>query len=129
MINSVKNPFTISGYVSAKYFCDRVEETKELIGAFVNGRNVVLISPRRMGKTGDTPLLHPAADKIDTTLSLSTFTPPFRGVYPKACAHASQFGANSSPHTARERVYHERKLYDRFFGLWLSQEYGIGYTL
>ena len=52
MANSVKNPFTIGGYVSAKYFCDRVEETKELTSAFVNGRNLALISPRRMGKTG-----------------------------------------------------------------------------
>lgn len=24
MVNPVKNPFTIGGYVSAKYFCDRV---------------------------------------------------------------------------------------------------------
>lgn len=52
MATTVKNPFTIGGYVSAKYFCDRVEETKELTGAFVNGRNVALISPRRMVRPG-----------------------------------------------------------------------------
>lgn len=46
------NPFLLSGYVSAEYFCDRVEETENLISALKNGRNVTLISPRRMGKTG-----------------------------------------------------------------------------
>lgn len=46
------NPFLLSGYVSPEYFCGRVEETQKLISALKNGRNVTLISPRRMGKTG-----------------------------------------------------------------------------
>ncbi|MDO4511550.1 MAG: ATP-binding protein [Bacteroidales bacterium] len=46
------NPFLLSGYVSAAYFCDRIDETGKLISALQNGRNVTLISPRRMGKTG-----------------------------------------------------------------------------
>ena len=48
----VENPFIISGYVSPEYFCDRKEETERLIDAMVNGRNVTMIAPRRMGKTG-----------------------------------------------------------------------------
>lgn len=47
-----KNPFLISGYVSKEYFCDRKQETARLYSALQNERNVVLISPRRMGKTG-----------------------------------------------------------------------------
>jgi hypothetical protein len=47
-----KNPFLISGYASKAYFCDREKETKQLHSALQNERNVVLISPRRMGKTG-----------------------------------------------------------------------------
>ncbi|MCL2100438.1 MAG: ATP-binding protein [Fibromonadales bacterium] len=47
-----KNPFLISGYHSPAYFCDRVEETKYIISALQSGRNVSLISPRRIGKTG-----------------------------------------------------------------------------
>lgn len=47
-----KNPFLISGYVSKEYFCDREQETARLRSALQNERNVVLISPRRMGKTG-----------------------------------------------------------------------------
>ena len=52
MADNIKNPFIISGYVSAEYFCDRNTESAELTGSFVNRRNMVLVSPRRMGKTG-----------------------------------------------------------------------------
>ena len=47
-----ENPFVVVGYRSPKLFCDRVKETKRLIGALENGRNVTLIAPRRYGKTG-----------------------------------------------------------------------------
>lgn len=47
-----RNPFLIYGYHSPAYFCDRESETQKLISALRNGRNVTLISPRRMGKTG-----------------------------------------------------------------------------
>ena len=46
------NPFIYQGYVSPDYFCDRTEETEELIRNMLNGRNTTLISPRRIGKTG-----------------------------------------------------------------------------
>lgn len=46
------NPFIISGYLSPHYFCDRKLETEQLIRNVTNGRNVVMISLRRMGKTG-----------------------------------------------------------------------------
>lgn len=48
----MKNPFVTSGYEGAEYFCDREEETAKLIKMLTNGNNVVLMSPRRMGKTG-----------------------------------------------------------------------------
>jgi Predicted ATPase (AAA+ superfamily) len=47
----MKNPFTVTGYAGAKYFCDREEETKKIISAVENGRNIVLYSIRRLGKT------------------------------------------------------------------------------
>ncbi|GBU26415.1 hypothetical protein R83H12_03112 [Fibrobacteria bacterium R8-3-H12] len=47
-----KNPFLISGYHSPAYFCDRAAETKQIISALQSGRNISLISPRRIGKTG-----------------------------------------------------------------------------
>jgi hypothetical protein len=48
----MRNPFLVSGYISKEYFCDREEESKDLIKWVTNGNNVVLVSPRRMGKTG-----------------------------------------------------------------------------
>ena len=51
-MNSYVNPFITSGYVSPEYFCDRKEETQQLIKEIKNGNNLALISTRRMGKTG-----------------------------------------------------------------------------
>lgn len=50
--SNIRNPFIYQGYVDPRYFCDRLEETEELIANLQNGRNTTLISPRRMGKTG-----------------------------------------------------------------------------
>ena len=47
-----ENPFVVIGYRGPKLFCDRSKETKRLVGAIRNGRNVTLIAPRRYGKTG-----------------------------------------------------------------------------
>ena len=46
------NPFVVGKYISDEYFCDRKKETDTLLKNIRNGRNVALISPRRMGKTG-----------------------------------------------------------------------------
>lgn len=48
----LNNPFLITGYHSSEYFCDREQETETIISALHNGRNLTLIAPRRMGKTG-----------------------------------------------------------------------------
>lgn len=50
--DTLRNPFVVGRYVSDRYFCDRKTETDFLIKQVMNGRNVALISPRRMGKTG-----------------------------------------------------------------------------
>jgi len=46
------NPFVFQGYEGPEYFCDRVEETKNMVSSLKNGRNITLISPRKIGKTG-----------------------------------------------------------------------------
>ena len=43
------------------YFCDRTTETEKIISALDNERNVTLIAPRRIGKTG---LIHHVFSKI-----------------------------------------------------------------
>ena len=47
-----KNPFVSQGYISPEYFCDRERETELMLSHFENGRNITLVSPRRIGKTG-----------------------------------------------------------------------------
>ena len=48
----VNNPFVVGKYLSDKYFCDRSDETDFLRKQILNGRDVALISPRRIGKSG-----------------------------------------------------------------------------
>lgn len=48
----LENPFLEYGYFGPEYFCDREQETEDLINALVNGSNVTLMAPRRIGKTG-----------------------------------------------------------------------------
>lgn len=51
-MNYLPNPFLLQGYESPVYFCDRQVETAQMVSHLRNGRNVTLISPRRIGKTG-----------------------------------------------------------------------------
>ena len=46
------NPFVYQGYKGPDYFCDRTEETENFISSLRNGRNITLVAPRKMGKTG-----------------------------------------------------------------------------
>lgn len=46
------NPFIVTGKIEPPYFCDRVQESTRLVKSITNGNNMVIISPRRMGKTG-----------------------------------------------------------------------------
>ncbi|MDR0414154.1 MAG: ATP-binding protein [Prevotellaceae bacterium] len=51
-MTKIDNPFVVASYHSPAYFCDRSEETKTVSGALINGRNLTLLSARRIGKTG-----------------------------------------------------------------------------
>ena len=46
-----ENPFVTNGYAGPEYFCDRIQETKTLTDFLINGNNMALMSPRRLGKT------------------------------------------------------------------------------
>lgn len=46
------NPFVTRGYRGPEYFCDRESETRKILLAIENDRNVTLMAPRRYGKTG-----------------------------------------------------------------------------
>lgn len=51
VMSIVTNPFIASGKIPTELFCDRKDESKRLIQSLTNGANVVLMSPRRVGKT------------------------------------------------------------------------------
>lgn len=57
----LENPFVYQSYESSDYFCDRIDETNCVISSLKNGRNITLISPRKIGKTG---LIYHSFDKI-----------------------------------------------------------------
>ena len=59
----LNNPSVVYGYKGPEYFCDRVAESNKICSALRNERNVTLVSPRRMGKTG---LIHHVFNKMET---------------------------------------------------------------
>lgn len=63
-MRQLNNPFVVYGYKGAEYFCDREKETKTLMNALHNERNVVLVAPRRIGKTG---LIHHVFARMSET--------------------------------------------------------------
>jgi AAA+ ATPase superfamily predicted ATPase len=79
----MKNPFIISGYAGPEYFCNRENEYKRILEAATNGRNIVLASIRRLGKTGLIKFFHDKLKKendvvpvyldLMPTLDLSSF--------------------------------------------------------
>lgn len=70
MADNKQNPFVVSGKIPTEYFCDRETEVQKLLHSLTNGNNVVLISPRRMGKTG---LIHHCYDNECVSNDYYTF--------------------------------------------------------
>ena len=60
----LENPFVYKGYEGPMYFCDREQETENMVSALKNGRNITLLSPRKIGKTG---LIKHTFNRISTT--------------------------------------------------------------
>lgn len=65
-----ENPFKAKAYEGPSDFCDRVDETKRIISALENNRNLVLLSPRRLGKTG---LIHHVFNAFDRQNAAQTY--------------------------------------------------------
>ena len=53
----IRNPFITSGYVSADYFCDRQQESEQLVREVMNGNNLALVVYPTNGKDGADPSL------------------------------------------------------------------------
>lgn len=50
-MDKITNPFIVQGHIPEAYFCDREQETENLVRYITNGSNVVLSAPRRVGKS------------------------------------------------------------------------------
>ena len=64
-MKTINRPFVYGISVSGENFTDRVKETQRLKTNFENGQNVILISPRRIGKTS---LVRRVQELIDTSI-------------------------------------------------------------
>jgi len=60
-VKQLENPFPVTTYHGGEYFCDRQEETDQLISNMRNGNSTTLISIRRIGKTG---LIHHVMSRL-----------------------------------------------------------------
>lgn len=101
------NPFLIAGYHSPEFFCDRKTETATILDALHNGRNVTLIAPRRMGKTG---LIHHAfyqlkEQKSDIiTLYMDIYSTQTLGDFVRLFANTVLGQLDSMPQKALSRI-------------------------
>ena len=66
----IKKSFIYGVAVEGDNFTDRVKETNRLKSDFENGQNVVLISPRRIGKTS---LIKKVQSLIDTDSTIVVY--------------------------------------------------------
>ena len=48
----IDNPFIVKGYAGKDLFCDREKETDILLKNVTGGSDLVIVSPRRYGKSG-----------------------------------------------------------------------------
>lgn len=101
------NPFLISGYHSPEFFCDRETETATMLEALHNGRNVTLIAPRRMGKTG---LIHHAFYKLKeqesdiVTLYMDIYSTQTLGDFVRLFANTVLGKLDAAPQKAMSRI-------------------------
>lgn len=101
------NPFLISGYYSPEFFCDRERETATILDALYNGRNVTLIAPRRMGKTG---LIRHAFFRLKeqepdiVTLYMDIYSTQSLGDFVRLFANAVLGKLDSTPQKALSRI-------------------------
>ena len=101
------NPFLIAGYHSPEFFCDREMETATILNALHNERNVTLIAPRRMGKTG---LIHHAfyhlkEQKQDiVTLYMDIYSTQSLGDFVRLFANTVLGQLDTAPQKALSRI-------------------------
>ena len=102
------NPFVVGSDIPMELFCDRETEVENLYKHMTNGRNVVLSSPRRLGKSG---LIHHFFKQPKVKKNYSTF---FVDIY--ATKSLEEFIYELSKAVQKGLSQH-KKWYTRFFDI------------
>jgi hypothetical protein len=113
----IENPFIVGKYVSDKYFCDREKESEFILKQIINGRNVALISDRRMGKSG--LIQHVFAQKSVT----NNFNTIYIDIYATSCL--SEFVYLFGKAVFDLLKPHRTKRMEKFFSIVSSLQVGI----
>jgi hypothetical protein len=136
MAKELNNPFVVYGYKGKDYFCDREIETAKIIKGLNNERNITLIAPRRIGKTG---LIHHVFSQIrqlQPVALLSAIACERQVKSPMAQAFIAKYRlpALSSIKIALESLVDSQFIYqykgfyvvyDRFFSMWLRERVSL----
>ena len=117
----MNNPFLTVGYAGADYFCDRVEETEKLTNLLINGNNVALISPRRMGKTG---LIYHCFQQKKVSCKFNTFVVD---IY--ATKNLSEFVYEMGRQIVNALKPRGKKAVERFLGIVKSLKHGVTFDI
>lgn len=117
----MNNPFLTVGYAGADYFCDRQAETEKLTNLLINGNNVALISPRRMGKTG---LIYHCFHQKKISSKFNTFVVD---IY--ATKNLSEFVYEMGRQIVNTLKPKGKKAIERFLGIVKSLKHGITFDI
>lgn len=117
----MNNPFLTVGYAGADYFCDRVEETEKLTNLLINGNNVALISPRRMGKTG---LIYHCFQQKKVSCKFNTFVVD---IY--ATKNLSEFVYEMGRQIVNALKPRGKRAVERFLGIVKSLKHGVTFDI
>ncbi|MBQ8812177.1 MAG: ATP-binding protein [Bacteroidales bacterium] len=113
------NPFVINGIIPDRYFCDRKAETRKIETCITNQTNLLMTSPRRMGKT---QLIHHVYNQKAIVETYYTF---YVDIYSTTSLH--EFVLLLSKEIYSELVPKGRKLLDSFISVLKSLSGCFGY--
>ena len=110
------NPFIIGSDIPVEFFCDRIAEVELLHKHITNGRNIVLSSPRRLGKSG---LIHHFFKQPKVKKNYYTF---FVDIY--ATKSLEEFTYELSK-AIQKQISKQKKWYDRFFDIFKTLRFAF----
>ena len=113
------NPFIVNGIIPDQYFCDREVETRKIETCIINQTNLLMTSPRRMGKT---QLIHHVYNQKGIVESYYTF---YVDIYSTTSLH--EFILLLSKEIYSELIPKGKKFLDSFISVLKSLSGCFGY--